>query len=54
MSKVPGDIVIGDFELAARLWDEDDYLQGVAGTVGYSAPEAITGARHGKPADIWR
>lgn len=52
-STEPGDIALGDFEASEQLWDEEDTLTGIAGTIGYASPEAIGGGPHNRSTDIW-
>ena len=46
-------IVIADFGIAKRLKNDEDVIFKAAGSLGYVAPEVLTGDGHGKPCDIW-
>lgn len=54
------DIVIADFGIAKHLEDVraegvevDEQLTTAAGSIGYAAPEILSGKGHGKPVDMW-
>lgn len=46
-------VVIADFGIAKKLSDKDDLIFKAAGSLGYVAPEVLTGKGHGKPCDVW-
>lgn len=46
-------LVLADFGIAKELLTCDQLLTSAAGSLGYCAPEVLTGAGHGKPCDIW-
>lgn len=46
-------LVLADFGIAKQLLTPDEVLTSAAGSLGYCAPEVLTGHGHGKPCDIW-
>lgn len=46
-------LVLADFGIAKELLTPDQLLTSAAGSLGYCAPEVLTGAGHGKACDIW-
>lgn len=47
------ELVLADFGIAKELLTPDEVLTSSAGSLGYCAPEVLTGNGHGKPCDIW-
>ncbi|ODV74091.1 calmodulin-dependent protein kinase CMK2 [Cyberlindnera jadinii NRRL Y-1542] len=47
------ELVLADFGIAKELLTPDEVLTSSAGSLGYCAPEVLTGKGHGKPCDIW-
>lgn len=45
-------LVIADFGIAKHL-EPDEELTCTAGSVGYAAPEVLTGKGHGMKVDLW-
>ncbi|CDZ98882.1 pkinase-domain-containing protein [Phaffia rhodozyma] len=45
-------LVLADFGIAKHL-NSGEKLHAAAGSIGYAAPEVLTGVGHGKPVDIW-
>ncbi|CDR45146.1 CYFA0S16e02674g1_1 [Cyberlindnera fabianii] len=54
ISKDPdSELVLADFGIAKELLTQNELLTSAAGSLGYCAPEVLTGQGHGKPCDIW-
>lgn len=47
------ELVLADFGIAKELLTPDEVLTSSAGSLGYCAPEVLTGDGHGKPCDVW-